>query len=190
MGRLRIGDLGKLFGYRYGPNRTEYVFPDDDAGREDLAILLQHYYGGGNPLAVPRVIKRRAPWMDDDETVALINQIDAYPRKWRSDTLGRLLNVTRDDWLRDRYRTLAPVDMTKEERRENSKIRHKLRMRERRRLEGRMDRRAWLAKMAATKTLNRLQPWLDEIPPISRRTWFYRQKKIRAVVHNKIGAAL
>jgi len=43
IGRLRIGDLNKLFGDRYGGGRVAYEFPDDDAGREDLEIIAHHY---------------------------------------------------------------------------------------------------------------------------------------------------
>jgi hypothetical protein len=43
IGKQRIGDLNKLFAYCYGGRRETYVFPDDDAGLEDLKILLHHY---------------------------------------------------------------------------------------------------------------------------------------------------
>jgi len=45
IGRLRIGDLNKLFALRYGGRVgvCDWVFPDDDAGLEDLKILLHHY---------------------------------------------------------------------------------------------------------------------------------------------------
>jgi hypothetical protein len=38
IGTQRIGDLNRLFACRYGGNRESYVFPDDDAGLEDLKI--------------------------------------------------------------------------------------------------------------------------------------------------------
>ena len=42
--RARIGALTKVFGgaARYGDGKL-YQFADDDAGREDLRILLDHY---------------------------------------------------------------------------------------------------------------------------------------------------
>jgi hypothetical protein len=43
IGTQRIGDLNKLFAYRYRGNREDYIFPEDDAGLEDLKILLHHY---------------------------------------------------------------------------------------------------------------------------------------------------
>ena len=51
VGKLRIGDLNKLYADRYRGTREGYEFPDDDAGREDLQILLEHY-ALNNPLAM------------------------------------------------------------------------------------------------------------------------------------------
>ena len=90
IGAQRIGDLNKLFARHYGGNRESYVFPDDDAGLEDLKILL-HHYALNNPLAMSRIIKLRAPWMNEAAAVRLLEQIDAFPQKWRANTLGRKL---------------------------------------------------------------------------------------------------
>jgi hypothetical protein len=65
VGKIRIGALNKVFAYRYGGTPESYVFPDDDAGR--VKILLDHY-AWTNPLAMPRVIAWRAPWMDEAVT--------------------------------------------------------------------------------------------------------------------------
>jgi hypothetical protein len=61
--RTRTGALTKVFGspLRYGGGKL-YQLTDDDAGREDLHILLDHYVQS-NPAAMPRVIKARAPWL-------------------------------------------------------------------------------------------------------------------------------
>ena len=79
IGTQRIGDLNKLFARRYG-NRESYVFPNDDAGVEDLKVLL-HHYALNNPLAMPRIIKLRAPWVNEAAAVRLLEQIEAYPAK-------------------------------------------------------------------------------------------------------------
>ncbi len=73
--RTRIGALNKVFGgrFRYGNGRL-YQFNDDSGGREDLRILLDHY-AYSNPLAMPRVIKARAPWLSESERESLINQV-------------------------------------------------------------------------------------------------------------------
>ena len=80
IGTQRIGDLNKLFARRYGANRESYVVPDDDAGLEDLKILL-HHYALNNPLAMSRIIKLRAPWMNEAAAARLLEQIEAFPQK-------------------------------------------------------------------------------------------------------------
>ena len=111
IGTQRIGDLNRLFSRRYGGSRESYAFPDDDAGLEDLKILL-HHYALNNPLAMPRIIKLRAPWMNKAAAARLLEQIEAFPQKWRADTLGQKLNPTGAEWRILRLRTIAPVDMT------------------------------------------------------------------------------
>ena len=59
---MRTGDLNKLFAKRYRSTREDYVFPDDDAGIEDLRILLGHY-AYSNPLRLTKIAALRAPWL-------------------------------------------------------------------------------------------------------------------------------
>jgi hypothetical protein len=80
IGTQRVGALNAIFAKRYGGQRENYVFPDDDAGREDLTILL-HHYALNNPLAMPRIIGWRAPWMSKEETGELIRN---HPKGERS----------------------------------------------------------------------------------------------------------
>jgi hypothetical protein len=167
IGKQRIGDLNKLFAHRYRARREDYIFPDDDAGQEDLKILL-HHYALNNPLAMPRIIKMRAPWVQDAS--GLLAQIDTYPRKWRSETLGKLLRVTAAEWRALRLRTISPIDMTTEERRQDSQLRHRERMRIKRRKAGKTPRAEYLAR-----SLSKTKPW--EAEGISRRTWERRRAK-------------
>jgi hypothetical protein len=53
---------------------------------------------------------------------AIICEVEAYPRKWRAATLGRELNFTGKEWRQLRPRTIAPVDMSPDDRREFSRI--------------------------------------------------------------------
>jgi hypothetical protein len=165
IGNQRIGDLNKFFAYRYGGNREDYIFPDDDAGIEDLKILLQHY-ALNNPLAMPRIIKLRAPYMGHNRAVSLLEEIYAYPRKWRADTLGRLLGFTGAEWKILRLRTIAPIDMTRAERVAYSQILAAQRKKAKRRAKGAKPRE---------QSLSRLKPWAAE--GTSRRTWERRMAK-------------
>jgi hypothetical protein len=114
--RLRIGDLNKPFGLRYGDGGC-YVFPDDDSGLEDLEILAQHCMVS-NPHKVGMTIKARAPWMEAPDVQSLIDQIDAKPKRYKSKQLGQILNFTGQEWKMLRLRTISPVDMTIKERRD------------------------------------------------------------------------
>jgi hypothetical protein len=175
IGKLRIGDLNKLFAYRYGGDRENYVFPNDDAGLEDLKILL-HHYALNNPLAMTRIIRLRAPWLRDAS--GLLAQIDAFPMKWRAGTLGRSLNLRGAEWRALRLRTIGPVDMTKMERMAYSQALARERKKAKRRAEGRLVRQEWLAR----NSLSRTKPWVAE--GVSRRTW-ERRRAVTQVRHNK-----
>ena len=145
---------------------------------EDLKILL-HHYSLNNPLAIPRIIKNRALWANAQR---LQEEIDAYPRKWCTNTLGRLLRVTGVEWRMLRLRTIAPIDMTKEEGRAYSRQLY----RERRRAKLRQVSRA---EYLAANYLSRTRPW--EAEGISRRTWERRrvsqtpQERVTQVGGNK-----
>jgi hypothetical protein len=169
IGTQRIGDLNRLFACRYGGNRESYVFPDDDAGLEDLKILL-HHYALNNPLAMTRIIKLRAPWVNEATAARLLEQIEAFSQKWRADTLGRKLNFTGAEWLALRLRTIAPVDMTREKRVAYSQALARQRRQIKRRSKGKALRADWLAENNANQT----KPWVAL--SISRRTWYRRGK--------------
>ena len=166
IGRLRIGDLNKLFAHRYGgPSRPlDWQFPEDDAGLEDLKVLIHHYHWT-NPLKMPRIIKLRAPWADAE---AIICEVESYEKKWRSATLGRELNLAGVEWRKLRPRTIAPVDMSKEERHDYSRILSNGQRRKKRRMEGMRPRKEY-----EFKSLSQTKPWVAE--GISRATWYRRR---------------
>ena len=92
IGRLRIGELNKLFRRRYAGYDGEYELPDDDSGREDLMILL-HHYANSNPLQMTKIIELRAPWMGVDERRSVLDRIAAYPWRWRSEIAAAIHQV-------------------------------------------------------------------------------------------------
>ena len=66
--RLRLGNLRKLFRHRYGP-----ILPDDDAGRAELRELLLPISVSANAdRKMPKTIELWAPWMGQQEALALI----------------------------------------------------------------------------------------------------------------------
>jgi hypothetical protein len=159
---IRIGDLHQVFGHRYGGGKL-YQFPDDDAGRDDLQILLQHY-AHANPLAIHRVVKARAPWLTDVEQDSLFDQTNRFARRWTAQALATALNIVEADRRLLGIRTIGSVDMSKEQRR-------KLRDRDRKR----KARRAKGAK-PHEQSKSRTKPWLAD--GISPRTWYRRQAEM------------
>jgi hypothetical protein len=167
--RLRIGDLNKFFALRYG-DRT-YEFPNDDAGHQDLEILVQHCMVS-SPHKVGMTIKARAPWMEAPDVQALIDQIDAKPKRYKSVQLGQMLNFTGKEWKMLRLRTISPVDMTPQERRQYSRAAYRDRVRAKKRQQGVVPRSEWLA----TNNTEKAKPWTAL--GISRRTWYRRSTDI------------
>ncbi len=90
----RVGAIERYLECRYGRQ-----VPDDDAGREDLVILLNHI--AQNPIdpqgKMRRSIHSWAPWMAPDERQELVERIAAKPRRYKAKTLGRLMRVTEEE---------------------------------------------------------------------------------------------
>jgi hypothetical protein len=124
---------------------------------------------------MPHVMKLRAPWATDK----VLEQVCAHPRKWKSERLGRLLNLTGKEWRELRIR-IAPVDMSKEERQDYSRILSNGKRLKKRRTQGMKSRAEYLE----ANKLSQTKPWVAE--GISRTTWYERRKKDRtglAAIH-------
>jgi hypothetical protein len=113
--RLRYGALLKLFRHRYG-----YEFPDDDAGRDDLFVLLcvVSLAPSATDKKMAHVIDVWAPWMPDwerDMLVEHVNRLTIYERMPAAQVLGERVNLTNVDRERLRLWPIKPVDMTVEQ---------------------------------------------------------------------------
>jgi hypothetical protein len=147
---VRIGDLHKLFRRRYGDG-DQYEFPDDDAGREDLRVLLDHY-SLAYPHSIPKVLKERAPWLTGIEREDLLQEVARHPRPWPSRELAIKLNLTEAERSQHpKIRTIAAVDVTDEERTQMRKLQDRTRKQK-----ARQPRDEWLAGNSKSQT----KPWL------------------------------
>src|SRR5262245_6456292 len=156
MHRVRLGHVRKLLQSRYGP-----LVPNDDAGMEDLRILLhvkaRRYRPRHRAQALIKEIELVAPWMNDAGKQGIAAEIAAEPMTLKSDTLGRMLNL---DWrTRERLRIwqIGAEDMNAEARKERRRLRHRERMRQARRDQGAKPR----AQYEAT-SLSQTKPWDEE----------------------------
>jgi hypothetical protein len=166
MAALRVADIARLFADRYGAG-----LPDDDAGRDDVRIMVHHLalMSGDQVKRITSWIASRAPWMAPDAAQHLIEQAIAKPLRWRADKLAVRLNLTAADRSRLGIKTIGACDLTKAEREAARKARKRQTERKGRRAKGVKPRAEYLATSA-----ERAKPWLAE--GISRRTWYRRQR--------------
>jgi hypothetical protein len=172
--RVAVGDLCSVFKVRYA-DAYSWHFPDDDAGREDLMILAHHY--AGNLAALPRIVRRRAPWADADAVEA---EVSSNPRRYSPMELGRLLNFTGAEWRARRTRMIAPVDMSKAERIEFSSKLYNAHRRIKRRCAGMQSRKQYLTENSASRE----RPW--EAEGIHKATWYRRRKRATGLADSKL----
>ena len=172
---MRIGDLNKLFAKRNRGTREDYVFPDDDAGIDDLRILLGHY-AYSNPQRLTKVAALRAPWLTGTQFDYMM--ADATPRMWTFQELGDHMNLTEAERCDLGIRTIGTIDVTSKQRKQARKVRDK-------------DRKAAarLAKGATPReqSKSRLKPW--DLDGISRATWYRRQRETNSSTVNLVIAA-
>jgi hypothetical protein len=162
---LRVSELSRLFTCRYGE-----VLPDDDAGRDDAAIMAHHLAAmSGDPRKrVMGFLELRCPWMPIAECKALLIDTIAKPRRWRADKLAWRLRLTYADRTTLKITTIGSVDKPKSQRWHDRQERARQAKEECRREQGAKPRAEYLAQFRKRK------PW--QALGISRRTWFRRRK--------------
>jgi hypothetical protein len=158
---VRLHDLIELFGDRYGGGNL-FVFPDDDAGREDLRILLDHY-SLAYPHAMPRVVRARAPWLTGVERDDSLQEVTRHPRYWPARELAIKLNLYEAKRIDLGISTIAAVDVSDKERERLRKVRNT-----------ELQRAKRLAKGATPRAQSKSRRKEWEALGISRRT-FYRR---------------
>src|SRR5262245_37081040 len=111
---IRCAELNRLYEDRCGEE-----LPDDDAGR-DYALYMVHHLAarlGDGRRRIAAWLEDWAPWMPVDEARPLTEVAIAKPLRWRADTLGRCLNLSRDERDRLSIRTIGDIESTSAERR-------------------------------------------------------------------------
>jgi hypothetical protein len=167
--RLRYGALLRLFRHRWGN-----TLPDDDAGRDDLWLLVTNVsLAAAEPQKKMRhVIEMWAPWMAAEEREAYVKHVwglDIYERTLTAQELGKRLGLTNAEREALKLWPFRPIDKTEEEIAEQAKARERERRARKRRERGVRTREAYLAELAS-----RPKPWKAE--GVSRRTWERRRK--------------
>src|SRR4051812_10611322 len=75
---LRLNDLNRLFRARYG-----ITLPDDDAGRDDMMVVLNHLTSLRHPLErIDRWLELWCPWVTLRERNAIAGEAMIHKQQW------------------------------------------------------------------------------------------------------------
>jgi hypothetical protein len=169
---VRFHDLEKVFAHCW----RGAELPDDDAGRDHLYIAACHIWHLGKkcgPIATLKAWAAQwAPWCGPDELQALIDRVDANPRKWTADELAHELGLYVLPFsVRQALgiTTIGSIDVDKEGRQQRRAANSTSRSETRRREGGAVPRSEWLLANNANHT----EPWAAL--GISRRTYYRRR---------------
>jgi hypothetical protein len=110
--RLRYGALIRLFRHRWG-----HVLPNDDAGRDDLWLLVNNVsLAAADPeKKMHHVIEMWAPWMSAEEREAYVRHVwglDIYERTPTAKELGQRLGLTNAEREALKLWVFLPIDKT------------------------------------------------------------------------------
>ncbi|MBN9039851.1 MAG: hypothetical protein J0H38_01070 [Rhizobiales bacterium] len=157
---LRSSELERLFKHRYGD-----MLPDDDAGRDDLFVMLCHLARCHDAKRKMTGWARRwAPWFGDEERNLLVARILGSPHTWKPDTLAHKLGLTMADRMQLRIKTIGAVDLDQQGRKARRALNDKKHKEAKRRAAGAIPRAEYEAN-----SFSRTKPW--EAVGMSERTW-------------------
>ncbi|EHR03235.1 hypothetical protein [Bradyrhizobium sp. WSM471] len=162
---IRCLDLDRYFTDRYGA-----VLPDDDAGRDDAEIMLNHIahrQTGDRKWSMEDWLDRRAPWLVGRERARLIRKVFKKPMLYKADTLARALGLTFARRQRLGITSIGSIDVGADQREELQQERNTMQHAKRRRAAGAVARAQYEAN-----SISRAEPWKAE--GISRTTWYRR----------------
>lgn len=133
---LRLNDLNRLFRARYG-----VTLPNDDAGRDDMMIAVNHLTSLKHPLErIDLWLELWCPWITLKERNAIAGDAMIHPHHWTADQLAWRLHLTDADRTALAITTIGAIDCSKRVR----TIRRKARIA--------ANAKAWRAKRKAANT--------------------------------------
>ena len=106
--------------------------------------------------------------LQQDEIRRTIKTIEGNPRRFKADTIAKMLRVTEAERTTLKFTTIGCFDVSKAERKRRRKERRRLAEQRRRRAKGAIPRNQYLAN-----SISRQQPWTVE--GVSRPTWYRRK---------------
>jgi len=162
---LRLNDLAKIFRHRYG-----VTLPDDDAGREDLVIAINHLANLARQRRhIANWIGLWTPWLTAAEQSDIVGAALANPQHYKADGLAWRLRLKAEERRMLGVTTIGAIDENKAARTKRRRNLDRERKAKARRAKGAIPRKVYEAN-----SIEQAMPWIDE--GISRRTWFRRRK--------------
>jgi hypothetical protein len=169
---LRMRDLAILFRSRWG-----ITLPDDDSGRDDLKIALNHLACLAHPRGpIANWIDIWAPWLTAGERSQIVPPILANPQRWKADALAWRLRLTRKERTMLGITTIGAIDESKAQRTKRRRALDRQRKENARRAKGIQPRAAYEGQ-----SISKSKPWLAE--GISRAQWYRRRANETARQH-------
>lgn len=161
---LRMRDLASLYRSRWG-----ITLPDDDAGRDDLKIALNHLACLAHPRGhIANWIEVWAPWLTAKEQAEIVPPILANPSRWKADALAWRLRLTKEERNMLGITTIGAVDENKAARTKRRRAADRQRKENARRAKGMKPREQYEGQ-----SLSKAKPWVAE--GISRAKWYRRR---------------
>ncbi|HVV60224.1 MAG TPA: hypothetical protein VHD14_00555 [Pseudolabrys sp.] len=143
--RVRIADLVRIIRWRCGNE-----LPDDDAGREYLQIMVDHFHQLPDGVTRARTYGEVwAPWLRPGDLDTMIDAAARASRFYSGPELGRAINLTDSERTELAITTIAPIDVSDAELAERRRQRKAARERERRRRQRAARSKALLARRNA-----------------------------------------
>jgi len=169
--RLRRKELQRLFTFRWGS-----TLPDDDAGRDDAAVMAHTIANlpGNASHHIEMFLEVSAPWMPRDEVECLLAEVSLNPRRFQADPLAERLGLTERERSHLGIRTIGAIDLPQAERQRRRRRRQSDNRTRLRRANGVKPRAAYEA-LSASKN----KPW--EAFGMSRRSWYRAGKPLAQV---------
>lgn len=161
---LRIADLSTIFRSRWG-----ITLPDDDAGRDDIKLAVDHLAALAHPArAITRWLETWAPWLTLAEHRQIIADGIANQRHWKADALAWRLRLTKEERTMLGITTIGAIDHGKAARTKKRREYQRNWKAEKRRSAGAKPRSQY-----EKESISRTKPWITE--GVSRRTWYRRR---------------